>query len=77
MSLRVTEIRYTRFMVVCTACDEALMRYGSFRSWENAERHAKEKGWSVWPFTPQSDLLAGGIHYCPTCAEKMEGNRAE
>lgn len=73
MSLRVTEIRYSRQMIHCNYCDQRLCPHGWFTSWQRAEEWAREKGWSVWPFTPQSDLLADGIHYCPACAEKQEG----
>jgi hypothetical protein len=73
VSLRITEIRYTRQMIHCNYCDRRLCPHGWFTSWQRAEEWAREKGWSVWPYGPHSDLLSGGMHVCPACAEKQEG----
>ena len=88
MSLRITEIRYTRLMIHCNYCARRLCPHGWFKTWLDAEAWALEKGWSVSPYSwERSERWARkhpkakggfdwtGIHVCPECCEKQEGRR--
>jgi len=71
VSYRTEIISYQKIRIVCDRCG-AKARCGP-RGWATstvgADSRAEYAGWYVAPLTSYSDLVAGGPHYCPSCAE--------